>query len=251
MILLGINVDHVATIRQARGTTYPDPVAAARDAIAGGAGQITIHLREDRRHIQDADVRQMKDAIEVPLNLEMAACDEIVGIACRALPDTATLVPERRQELTTEGGLDVAGNMRSLVPAISQLKGAGITVSLFIDPEARQVEASKEAGADSVELHTGAFCDAADAKAADAELGRLEAAAARADELGFKVCAGHGINYDNAAGIAKALPQVVEYNIGHAIVARALFVGMEQAVREMKMLLKLAASHESPVTEVR
>jgi pyridoxine 5-phosphate synthase len=237
MISLGVNVDHVATIRQARGCAYPDPVAAALEAIAGGADQITIHLREDRRHIQDRDVERMREGIGVPLNLEMAAVDEIVAIACGVRPVTATLVPERRRELTTEGGLDVAGSPPRIRDVVARLARADVAASLFIDPEISQVEAAREVGAPVVELHTGAYCEALDDRSAAAELERLMEAAVRADALGLKVCAGHGINYDNASRIARALPQVVEYNIGHAIVARSLFVGMEDAVREMKGLL--------------
>jgi pyridoxine 5-phosphate synthase len=238
LVLLGVNVDHVATIRQARGTPYPDPVASAKDAIRGGADQITIHLREDRRHIQDGDVVRMRGEISVPLNLEMAASDEIVAIACEVGPKTATLVPERREELTTEGGLDVVAGLAALRPVVRDLKGAGIAVSLFIDPDEAQVAASGEAGADTIELHTGAFCDAADDGTRIRELERLMRAAADAKKAGFRLCAGHGINYDNAGEIARALPQVVEYNIGHAIISRSISVGMEEAVREMKLLLQ-------------
>ncbi len=237
MALLGVNVDHVATIRQARKTEYPDPIAAAKHAVRGGADQITIHLREDRRHIQDLDVVRMRSELDVPLNLEMAAASEIVNIACEVRPDTATLVPERRQELTTEGGLNVASLIESLRPIVQKLMDSSISVSLFIDPDEKQVEASAELGVKSVELHTGAFCDARDAKLRIKELNRLMNAAQSAAKSGFKVCAGHGINYDNADELVKALPEVVEYNIGHAIIAHAIFVGMEKAVREMKQLL--------------
>lgn len=238
MVLLGVNVDHVATIRQARLSAYPDPVAAAGEAIRGGADQVTIHLREDRRHIQDDDVVRMKDSIDVPLNLEMAAAPEIVSIACEVGPRTATLVPEKREELTTEGGLDVASNLKALKQVVARLRGSGIVVSMFIDPDGAQVDASRELGVESVELHTGAFCDAAGEGARIGELERLMKAARLAKGAGLKVCAGHGINYENASELARALPEVVEYNIGHAIVARALFVGMEEAVREIKVLLE-------------
>ena len=238
MVLLGVNVDHVATIRQARGTSYPDPVASAKEAVSGGADQITIHLREDRRHIQDDDVVRMREVIGVPLNLEMAAAEEIVAIACRIRPDTSTLVPEKREELTTEGGLDVVSHFEELKPVVGRLSDAGIAVSIFIDPEDSQVEASREIGAGAVELHTGTYCDAQGNEARTAELERLMRISKLARDAGLKVCAGHGINYDNAADLACVLPDVVEYNIGHAIVARALFVGMEEAVREMKVLLK-------------
>jgi pyridoxine 5-phosphate synthase len=237
MITLGVNVDHIATIRQARGTAYPDPLEAAQLAIAGGADQITIHLREDRRHIQDDDLLRMRRELRVPLNLEMAAADAIVAIACEARPATATLVPERREELTTEGGLDVAADAKRLAEVVARLTAAGIAVSLFIDPELTQLEAAAAVRAHAVELHTGAFCDAADARARAQELERLTRASRRAKGMGFKVCAGHGIHYDNAAGLARALPEVTEYNIGHAIVARACSVGMAQAVKEMTGLL--------------
>jgi pyridoxine 5-phosphate synthase len=237
MIRLGINVDHVATLRQARGTTYPDPVAAAIAAIRGGADQITIHLREDRRHIQDADVWRMRKEVNCILNLEMAAAPEIVDIACNVRPDVATLVPEKREELTTEGGLDVAGSMSALRGTVSKLKSAGIIVSLFIDPDVSQVEASVEVGADAIELHTGAYCDATTEDEATAQMDRLVNAARFAATTDLTICAGHGINYSNAWSVAKFLPEVKEYNIGHAIVAESVYVGMEQAVREMKDIL--------------
>lgn len=237
MIRLGVNVDHVATIRQARGTRYPDPVEAARAALRGGADQITIHLREDRRHIQDRDLDRMRAELRATLNLEMAAAPPIVEIACRVRPDTATLVPERREELTTEGGLDVRAQMETLRPVVERLKDAGIAVSLFIDPEEAQVAASAGLLADAIELHTGAYCDALGERAAARERERLALATRAAAKTAMKVCAGHGLNYDNTAALMRALPEVTEVNIGHSIVARALFVGMEQAVREMKKLL--------------
>ncbi|MFH1829935.1 MAG: pyridoxine 5'-phosphate synthase [Pseudomonadota bacterium] len=240
MILLGVNVDHVATIRQARNTEYPDPIAAAKAAVLGGADQITIHLREDRRHIQDMDVVRMRSEIDCLLNLEMAALMELVNIACEIKPDTATLVPERRLELTTEGGLDVLAKMDALKPIVQKLTSKSIAVSLFIDPDEAQVNASVELGVKSVELHTGAYCDAKDNKSRNKQLDRLKNAASLAKKYGLKVCAGHGINYDNAEEIAEAMPEVVEYNIGHAIVAHAIFVGMERAVREMKKLLVIS-----------
>ena len=237
MIRLGINVDHVASLRQARRTTYPDPLEAAKAAVRGGADQIVIHLREDRRHIQDFDVERMRASLDRPLNLEMAAAEEIVFIACRIRPHTATLVPERREELTTECGLDVASSISWLSGIVERLKGAGIAVSMFIDPVIGQIEASVEIGASAVELHTGAYCDAADEAAASRELARLIEAARLASKMGIKVAAGHGLNYLNTARVVQALPEVTEYNIGHAIVARSVFVGMEEAVREMKALL--------------
>jgi len=238
MVLLGVNVDHVATIRQARETKYPDPIAAAKFAIKGGADQITIHLREDRRHILDEDVKRMKQEIDVPLNLEMAAADEIVRVARDIRPDTATLVPERREELTTEGGLDVGGDLEHLRSVTKRLKDARISVSMFIDPEGDQVDASFEVGADAVEFHTGRFCDATDERSRADELERLIMAVRHASKKDIKIAAGHGLNYDNTKQVIRALPEVVEYNIGHSIVARAIYVGMEQAVREMKELLK-------------
>lgn len=237
MALLGVNVDHVATIRQARGTAYPDPINAAHAAIKGGADQITIHLREDRRHIQETDLYRMRKEISVPLNLEMAAASEIVSIACRVHPDTATLVPEKRAELTTEGGLDVASNLLSLQNVVEKLKSEGIIVSMFIDPEQAQISASLELGADAVEFHTGTYCDAANDTIAIREMKRLVDAAEFAKKTKLKICAGHGLNYDNTYKVAEAIPSIVEYNIGHAIVAHALIVGMEEAVRQMKKLL--------------
>lgn len=237
MTRLGVNVDHVATIRQARMTAYPDPLEAALAAVRGGADQITIHLREDRRHIVDRDLERIRAGLQTPLNLEMAAADEIVSIACRLLPNTATIVPEKRLELTTEGGLDAAASIAALRPVVARLKESGIRVSLFIDPDPRQVDASLELGADAVEFHTGAFCDAVEARTAAEEMERLVIASRAAAKTGMMVCAGHGLNYENAAAVARSLPEVAEYNIGHAIVARALFVGMESAVREMKELI--------------
>lgn len=237
MLILGINVDHVATIRQARGTVYPSPLEASLLAIEGGADQITVHLREDRRHIQDMDIEEMRRELVVPLNLEMAASDEIVTIACKVRPHTATLVPEKRQELTTEGGLNVVENLNSLKETVSKLKGAGIEVSLFIDPEIQAVEACSQIGAGAIELHTGAFCDARDEEEKAAEMERLKVASLYASNTHMRVCAGHGINYNNASFIAESLPCVTEYNIGHAVVARAIFVGMKEAVNEMKVFL--------------
>ncbi len=238
MVPLGVNVDHVATIRQARGTRYPDPLEAVFAAVRGGADQITVHLREDRRHIQDDDLKRMKSALDLPLNLEMAASPSIIAIACRCKPQTATLVPERRAELTTEGGLDVASQFSSSRTVVKTLKEAGIAVSMFINPDRAQIEASREVGADAVEFHTGRFCDARNESEAVRELARLSEAVLFCRETTLRICAGHGINYENAERIKAALPDVVEYNIGHAIVARALFVGMEEAVKEMKKLLE-------------
>lgn len=244
MIRLGVNVDHVASLRQARRTVYPDPLEAAKAAVRGGADQIVIHLREDRRHIQDSDVERMRAALDRPLNLEMAAAEEIVSIACRIRPHTATLVPERREELTTEGGLDVAASSSSLTGTVDRLRDSGIAVSLFIDPVPGQVEASVAIGADTIELHTGAYCNAADEAQASQELARLIEVARLASNKGIKVAAGHGLNYLNTTRVVQALPEVTEYNIGHAIVARSVFVGMEEAVREMKALLDLRPEDE-------
>jgi pyridoxine 5-phosphate synthase len=238
MIILGVNIDHVATIRQARGTSYPSILDAASAVIKGGAGQITVHLREDRRHVVDQDVYDLKETISVPLNLEMAAEDEIVNIAIDVSPQTVTLVPEKRKELTTEGGLDCILNKDKLFKVIAKLKRTGIVVSLFLDPEVGQIEMAKEIGADAIELHTGTYCDAINPEARKSELGKLKEAAVLTKEMGLKVCAGHGLNYDNTALVVETIPEIVEYNIGHAIVAKAIFSGLAQATQEMKSLLK-------------
>ena len=231
MLKLGVNIDHVATLRQARGTTYPDLLTAARCCETAGAEGITIHLREDRRHIQDADVYALRDVLNVPMNLEMANAPEIVGIALDVRPAEVCLVPEKREELTTEGGLDVAGQLEDLKPTVAALTEAGISVSLFIDPEPQQIEATVALGAPYIELHTGTFCDAV-GKDADAELERLVAGARLAASSGLNVNAGHGINLDNLAGVLR-MPHLDTLNIGHSIVAHAVFVGMEAAVRAM------------------
>jgi len=236
MIELGVNIDHVATLREQRHTLYPDPVEAAVRAEDAGADLITLHLREDRRHIQDADVAAMRKALRTRMNLECAITPEMLDIACRIRPDDVCLVPEKREELTTEGGLDVQGKFEQVKQAVSQLREAGIRVSLFIDPEQAQVDAAASAGATVVELHTGAYADARDEAARDAELVRLRAAIARGLGHGLRVNAGHGLHYDNVAPIV-ALPGIAELNIGHAIVARAVFDGIEKAVRDMKALL--------------
>ena len=233
---LGVNVDHVATLRQARGTTYPSPLEAAILCEKGGADGITIHLREDRRHIQDADLFAFRQALKVPLNLEMANSPEIVEIALAAKPAEVCLVPERRQELTTEGGLDAAGQFAALKPTVPRLKAAGIVVSLFIEPSVRQLDAAIALGAPVVELHTGKYCDVAGAAQAD-ELRRLAEAAGYGHRLGLRINAGHGLNYDNLPAFLAAVPHLDTLNIGHSVVARAVLVGMEQAVREMKGLL--------------
>lgn len=232
---LGVNIDHVATIRQARRTVEPDPVAAAMLCELAGADSLTVHLREDRRHIQDRDVRVLRQTARTPLNLEMAATEEMVGIACEILPEQVSLVPEKRQEVTTEGGLDVVANRADLQAAIARLKAAGIAVALFIDPDADQVRASHAVGADAVELHTGTYAEAW--PRAEAELARLAAAGSLALELGLRLHAGHGLTYWNVRPVA-LIPGMRELNIGHSIVARAVLVGMERAVREMKLAMR-------------
>ena len=234
-IRLGVNIDHVATLRQARGTRYPSPVLAALHAETAGADSITLHLREDRRHIQDADVYTLRGLLATKMNLEMAVTDEMLTIACQVKPQDACLVPERRQELTTEGGLDVAGQFDRVQQACRILGKAGIRVSLFIDAEAHQLEAARAAGAPVVEIHTGAYAEAAGA-AVEGETLRIRAAVEKGLELGLVVNAGHGLSYHNVQAIA-AIPGVEELNIGHAIVAQALFTGWENAVREMKRLM--------------
>lgn len=228
---LAVNVDHIATVRQARGGRDPDPVAAAVLAELAGADGIIVHLREDRRHIQDRDLRLLRETVRTRLNLEMAATEEMVGIAGAVRPDLVTLVPERRQELTTEGGLEVAGQRRHLTAVVGPLQGAGIPVSLFIDPEEEQVEAAKAVGAGAVELHTGRYAEGRGEVAREA-LAALIRAARFAAGTGLTVSAGHGLNYANVEPVA-AIPEVEELNIGHSIVARAALVGMDQAVREM------------------
>ena len=235
-ILLGVNIDHVATLRQARGTRYPDPVQAAIEAEQAGADSITLHLREDRRHIQDRDVAMLRDVLHTRMNLEMAVTEEMLDIACRFQPADCCLVPERREELTTEGGLDVAGQTERLRDACQRLSAAGVRVSLFIDADSRQVEAAREVGAPCIEIHTGHFADASSVSDRDTEFSKIQKAIALGHEIGLQVNAGHGLHYHNVQAIA-ALPQVRELNIGHAIVARAVFSGMGEAVREMKRLM--------------
>jgi pyridoxine 5-phosphate synthase len=237
-IALGVNIDHVATIRQARRGASPDPLHAALLAEQWGADSITLHLREDRRHIQDRDVAAMRAALKTRMNLEMAATDEMVGIACRVAPADVCLVPERREEVTTEGGLDVAGARQRLREVCARLAGAGIRVSVFIDPDEAQVDAAVWVGAPAIELHTGTYADAAGAARAEA-LHRLAAAAHHASAAWLVVNAGHGLDYHNVQPVA-ALPEVVELNIGHAIVARAVFTGLGPAVAEMKRLMREA-----------
>jgi pyridoxine 5-phosphate synthase len=248
MIELGVNVDHVATVRQARRTYEPDPVWAAVEAHLGGADGITVHLREDRRHIQDEDVRRLRELTHIKLNLEMAATDEMVAIACRLKPEMAMLVPEGRHEVTTEGGLDVSSQEKALRKAVERLSGAGIVVSVFIDAELRQVEAAKRAGASVCEIHSGPYAHAfhsrgrdAESPAVVAELKKIQAAGEAIRSLGMRFNAGHALNYFNVQPVA-ALPGVRELHIGHAIVSRAVFVGMREAVREMKALMVQAAA---------
>jgi pyridoxine 5-phosphate synthase len=247
MIELGVNVDHVATVRQARRTYEPDPVWAAIEAHLGGADGITVHLREDRRHIQDEDVRRLRELTHIKLNLEMAATDEMVGIAARIKPEMAMLVPEGRHEVTTEGGLDIVSREKQLSSVVKKLADAGIRVSVFIDAEIPQVEAAKRIGASVCEIHTGPYAHAFHSKGRDAEspavlveLKKIHAAGEKIRALGMRFNAGHALNYFNVQPVA-ALPGVRELHIGHAIVSRALFIGMREAVREMTALMVRAA----------
>ncbi len=237
-LYLGVNIDHVATLRQARGTSYPDPVEAAIIAEQSGADSITVHLREDRRHIQDADLIALNAAMQTHMNLESAVTDEMLTIAIETSPQDCCLVPEKREELTTEGGLDVVGQPDKIREACARLAENDIRVSIFIDPEPRQLDAAVLAGAPVVELHTGAYADA-DAAAQPAEFERIVHAAQYASSIGLVVNAGHGLHYDNVKPVA-AIPQIVELNIGHAIVSRAIFDGMAQAVADMKALMREA-----------
>lgn len=236
MAELGVNIDHVATVRQARRTYEPDPVTAAALAELGGADGITIHLREDRRHIQDRDLHLLRQTVAVKLNLEMACSDEIVGIACKVRPNQATLVPERREEVTTEGGLDVAGQKARVGDVVARLREAGIAVSLFLDPQARQIEAAAELQADAVELHTGQYANASLGPEQARQLRILTDAGALIRRLGMALHAGHGLTYRNVRPVA-LIDGVHELNIGHSIISRAILVGMVEAVREMKRLV--------------
>lgn len=235
MIKLGVNIDHVATVRQARKIDEPDPAYAVVLAELGGADGITIHLREDRRHISDRDVKIIKEIVKTRLNLEMACVDEITEIAICFKPEMCTLVPERRMEITTEGGLDVAGNFDTVKETVQRLSSAGIDVSLFIDPDKSQVDASLDAGARVIELHTGRYASSFGMERLN-ELKRLKSAAEYAIKKGFLVSAGHGLNYNNVVEIVK-IPGLYELNIGHSIISRSIFVGLERAVREMKELI--------------
>jgi len=235
-ILLGVNIDHIATLRQARGTNYPDPVQAAFVSEQAGADGITVHLREDRRHIIDRDVWLLRRTLDTRLNLEMAVTEEMLTIACEVKPDFVCLVPEKREELTTEGGLDVAGQLARLTDAVGCLREVGIITSLFIDADRQQIDAAVACGAPFIELHTGHYADAKTESEQQAELKKLAAMASYAKDSGLKVNAGHGLNYHNVKPIA-ALPEIIELNIGHAIVGRAVFCGLDKAVAEMKRLM--------------
>jgi pyridoxine 5-phosphate synthase len=235
---LGVNIDHVATVRNARGGAHPDPVRGALLAIEAGADGITAHLREDRRHIRDADMERLKAEVPLPLNFEMAATDEMVAIALRVKPHAVCLVPERREEVTTEGGLDVAGRQHLLRPIVARLADAGIRVSMFIAAEPRQLEASAAVGAPVIELHTGAYCEH-EGLARNAELQRIIAAARRSQDLGLECHAGHGLSFDTVASIA-AIPDIRELNIGHFLIGEAIFTGLGPAIREMRRRMDAA-----------
>jgi len=238
-IQLGVNIDHIATLRQARGTLYPDPVQAAIESEQAGADGITIHLREDRRHIQERDVMMLSDILQTKMNLEMAVTDEMIAIAEKYKPTDCCLVPEKRQELTTEGGLDVLGQLTKMKPACQRLADANINVSLFIDPDIAQIDAAVACGVPVIELHTGVYADAPTREAVQYELQVLVKAVEYARQAGLQVNAGHGLNYHNTTAIAK-IPDIVELNIGHAIIARSVFTGLKTAVREMKELMLAA-----------
>ncbi|MFT9018367.1 pyridoxine 5'-phosphate synthase [Acetobacter malorum] len=235
-IRLGVNIDHVATVRNARGGAHPDPVAAALLAVQSGADGITAHLREDRRHIRDADLQRLRAEVEAPLNMEMAATDEMVALACKLLPHACCIVPERREELTTEGGLDVAGQLAALKPHVQALAEKGIRVSLFIDPDPAQIKAAAAAGTQVVELHTGAY-----AEGRAGELDRLRAAATQAAAAGLEVHAGHGLTYENV-GLVAALPEIMELNIGHFLIGQAIFDGLPTVIQTMKRHIQTASA---------
>jgi len=234
-IFLGVNIDHIATIREARGTNYPSPIEGALLCEKSGADSITLHLREDRRHIQDSDVEILRDQLTTKMNLEMAATDEMVAIAARTKPQDCCLVPEKREELTTEGGLDVAGQISRMTDVCSQLAESKVIVSLFIDAQKHQIDAAKECGAPVIELHTGHYADTVGDEQI-AEFERIKAMATYAHSIGLQVNAGHGLTMENTIAIAQ-LPEIVELNIGHSIIARAIFIGLEMATREMKDLM--------------
>lgn len=236
---LGVNIDHVATVRNARGGIHPSPVAAALLAQKAGGDGITAHLREDRRHIRDDDITALKEAIDIPLNFEMAATEEMVAIALKLLPNAACIVPERREELTTEGGLAVAGQQARLSPLIQQLKGAGIRVSLFVDADEAELNAAAELGADIVELHTGRYCDSPAGSPRNQELERIAKGAQIAASAGLEVHAGHGLSFETVQEIA-ALPEIVELNIGHFLIGAAIYTGLEDVILQMRQLMKQA-----------
>jgi len=236
-VRLGVNIDHVATIRQARGVKYPDPVTAAGIVELAGADGVVCHLREDRRHIQDRDLRLLRDTIQTRLNLEMAATEEMIRIALATKPDIVTLVPERREELTTEGGLDVVKFLHPLKKAIQRLQKGGIPVSLFVDPRKDQIKASEEVGANAIEIHTGHYCDATTSAQTDEELKKILDAVGEASRRNLQIAAGHGLNYVNIRRIAE-IKEIEELNIGHSIIARAVLVGLDRAVREMIALIR-------------
>lgn len=238
-LLLGVNVDHIATLRQARGTNFPDPVYAASVAEHAGADGITVHLREDRRHIQDRDIHVLKQTLHTRMNFEMAVTDEMVAIACDVKPAFCCLVPEKREELTTEGGLDVAGQLAKVSAAVQKIAAVGTQVSLFIDADKRQIDAALASGAPYIEIHTGQYADAPNESTQQAELVRLIEGIQYAHSLGLKVNAGHGLNYFNVKPIA-AIEEIIELNIGHAIIARAVIDGLDKAVRDMKALMREA-----------
>jgi pyridoxine 5-phosphate synthase len=238
MVKLGVNIDHVATVREARKTFEPDPVKAALETERAGCDGIVCHLRKDRRHIQDADLFKLREVIECNLNMEMCIDPEIVDIACSLKPDQATIVPENRQEVTTEGGLDVAGNLKNITRVVETLKGAGIKVSLFIDPEPEQVEASLASGVEMIEFHTGRYAEAFHREGdSEAELRKIAGLTVLGADKGLTVAAGHGLTYQNVKPIAR-IPGIYELNIGHSIVSRAVFVGISEAVRQMKDLIR-------------
>lgn len=245
-ILLGVNIDHIATLRQARGTRYPDPIQAALIAEQAGADGITAHLREDRRHIQDRDIYLLQDMLHTRLNLEMAVTEEMIAIAQKVKPFACCLVPEKRAELTTEGGLNVAGQLSIMQSACERLKSAGIEVSLFIDPEQEQIDAAVQAGAPVIELHTGRYADAENAAEQAEELERIRQAAYYAHTAGLQVNAGHGLNFHNVEAIC-AIPEIVELNIGHAIIAQAVLTGLAQTVSELKQLMRNARLHSRQI----
>ena len=240
-MLLGVNIDHIATLRQARGTRYPEPVEAARLAEQAGADSITVHLREDRRHILDNDVVEIKQFLKIPLNLEMALTDEMLLFAESVAPEFCCLVPEKREELTTEGGLNVKSDLDRIIEGCQRLQAAGSRVSLFIDADNEQIEAAASSGAPYIEIHTGHYADAVNAEQAEQELDKISKAVKQAMQLGLKVNAGHGLNYDNVGPIA-AITDFIELNIGHSIIARSVFVGLPTAVKEMKQLIEQASA---------